>query len=297
MAIIKNILLYWFPKSEEILHRNIWLNKFRVIRYYRRQTHKYIVDRYQKNFIELDGRKMYLDEKDSLKLSIKDFSPALVKFWKSVVSKGDIVIDLGANIGFFTCLFAQLVGETGKVYAFEPGPDNCKLIRKNLEVNGYKNVVLEQKAVSNKSGKIKLYFSYSSVDHQIYETDEKRDSIDIDCITLDDYFSEMDVSINVIKSNIQGSDCAGIQGAEKIIKNSKNLNYMSVEFDPDNLRSFNSDPEEFLDILLKMDYKLYDILAYGNKIIPIEKEQVLRKYPGGNGLGTGLLCSKKEIQI
>ena len=107
----------------------------------------------------------------------------------------------------------------------------------------------------------------------------------------------MNVSINVIKSNIQGSDCAGIQGAEKIIKNSKNLNYMSVEFDPDNLRSFNSDPEEFLDILLKMDYKLYDILAYGNKIIPIEKEQVLRKYPGGNGLGTGLLCSKKEIQI
>ena len=36
---------------------------------------------------------MYLDEKDSLKLSIRDFSPALVKFWKSVVSKGDIVID------------------------------------------------------------------------------------------------------------------------------------------------------------------------------------------------------------
>ena len=240
---------------------------------------------------------MYLDEKDSLKLSIKDFSPTLVKFWKNVIKEGDTVIDLGANIGFFTCLFAQLVGETGKVYAFEPGPDNCKLIRKNLEVNGYKNVVLEQKAVSNKAGKVKLYFSYSSVDHRIFETDEKRDSIDIDCITLDDYFSEMDVSINVIKSNIQGSDCAGIQGAEKIIKNSKNLNYMSVEFDPDNLRSFNSDPEEFLDILLKMDYKLYDILAYGNKIIPIEKEQVLRKYPGGNGLGTGLLCSKKEIQI
>jgi FkbM family methyltransferase len=240
---------------------------------------------------------MYLDEKDSLKLSIKDFSPTLVKFWKNVIKEGDTVIDLGANIGFFTCLFAQLVGETGKVYAFEPEPNNCKLIRKNLEINGYKNVVLEQKAVSNKAGKVKLYFSYSSVDHRIFETDEKRDSIDIDCVTLDDYFSEMNVSINVIKSNIQGADCAGIQGAEKIIKNSKNLNYMSVEFDPDNLKNFDTNPEQFLDILLKMDYKLYDILAYGNKIVPIEKEDVLRKYPGGNGLGTGLLCSKKEIII
>ena len=238
---------------------------------------------------------MYLDEKDSLKLSIKDFSPTLVKFWKNVIKEGDTVIDLGANIGFFTCLFAQLVGETGKVYAFEPEPNNCKLIRKNLEINGYKNVVLEQKAVSNKAGKVKLYFSYSSVDHRIFETDEKRDSIDIDCVTLDDYFSEMNVSINVIKSNIQGADGKGIQGAEKIIKNSKNLNYMSVEFDPDNLKNFDTNPEQFLDILLKMDYKLYDIPAYGNNIVPIEKEDVLRKYPGGNGLGTGLLCSKKEI--
>ena len=283
---MKKILLFLFPKSEEILHKNLWLNKFRVIRYYRRQTYKHIVNRYRKNFIEIDGRKMYLDEKDSLKLSIKDFSPTLVKFWKSVIKKGDTVIDLGANIGFFTCLFAQLVGETGKVYAFEPEPNNCKLIRKNLEINGYKNVILEQKAVSNKSGKIKLYFSYSAVDHLIYKTDQNRNSIDIDCITLDDYFSNSNVSINVIKRNIQG--------AEKIIKNSKNLNHISVEFDPDGLKKFDSDPEQFLDTLIKMNYKLYDILEYDNKTIPMEKKDILRKYPGGNGVGTGLLCSKKE---
>ena len=283
---MKKILLFLFPKSEEILHKNLWLNKFRVIRYYRRQTYKHIVNRYRKNFIEIDGRKMYLDEKDSLKLSIKDFSPTLVKFWKSVIKKGDTVIDLGANIGFFTCLFAQLVGETGKVYAFEPEPNNCKLIRKNLEINGYKNVILEQKAVSNKSGKIKLYFSYSAVDHLIYKTDQNRNSIDIDCITLDDYFSNSNVSINVIKSNIQG--------AEKIIKNSKNLNHISVEFDPDGLKKFDSDPEQFLDTLIKMNYKLYDILEYDNKTIPMEKKDILRKSPGGNGVGTGLLCSKKE---
>ena len=61
------------------------------------------------------------------------------------------------------------------------------------------------------------------------------------------------------------------------------------------LKKMDSNPEQFLDILLKMDYKLHNIPEYENKIIPIEKKDVLRKYPGGNGLGTGLLCSKKEI--
>lgn len=293
MSIIKKILLVSFAKSEEILHKNLWLNRFRLVRYYRRQTYKQIVNRYKKKFIEIDGRKMYLDEKDSLKLSIKDFSPALVKYWKSVIKEGDIVVDLGANIGFFTCLFAQLVGKTGKVYAFEPEPNNCKLIRKNLEINEYKNVVLEQKAVSNKVEKIKLYFSYSSVDHRIFKTDEKRDSIDIDCISLDDYFLKSNVSINAIKSNIQGADFTAIQGAKEIIKNSKNLKYISVEFDPDNLKNFNSNSEQFLDTLIKMDYKLHDIQVYGDKIIPMTKEEILKKYPGGNGVGTGLLCTKQ----
>ena len=49
---LRNILLLWFKKSEKILHQNLWLNKSRYIRYYRRQTYKYIVNRYKKKIIE-----------------------------------------------------------------------------------------------------------------------------------------------------------------------------------------------------------------------------------------------------
>ncbi len=54
-------------------------------------------------------------------------------------------------------IFAKLVGENGKVYTFEPDPTNFALLKKNVEINGYENVVLVQKAVSNKNGKLKLF--------------------------------------------------------------------------------------------------------------------------------------------
>ena len=59
------------------------------------------------------------------------------------------IIDLGANIGYFTLLLARLVGPTGRVYAFEPDPRCTALIKRSLERNGFHNTVMEQKAVSN----------------------------------------------------------------------------------------------------------------------------------------------------
>ena len=67
---LKNILLFWYKKSEKILHQNLWLNKSRYIRYYRRHFNLYIVSRYKSNYVEINNQKIHLDKNDSLKLSL-----------------------------------------------------------------------------------------------------------------------------------------------------------------------------------------------------------------------------------
>jgi tRNA G37 N-methylase Trm5 len=124
----------------------------------------------------VQGHKMYLDSKESLDLSIygvyEEYETDLIK---KEIDRGDVVLDLGANIGYYTLLFAKKVGDEGRVYAFEPDPTNFSLLKKNVEINGYRNVVLIQKAVSNKNGKLKLYLNEDNKgDHRFYNSHDGR---------------------------------------------------------------------------------------------------------------------------
>jgi len=290
----KKIVLSIYRKSEEILKRKSELLKFRFIRAYRRRLINYVVSHYKSNYIEIEGRKMFLDANDSLRLSLREYSPLATHLVKSEVKRGDVVIDLGANIGYWTLFFAQLVGENGRVFAFEPEPSNFKILEKNVRINGYQNVVLIQKAASSITGRAKLYLSYESTDNRIYDTHDNRDFINIETITLDEYFRTFDREINFIKSNIQGADFAAIQGMSSLLKKSKNIKIMT-EFSPYLLKPFNAEPEEFLKTLTDEGFNLYDINSVDNKIYSTTVNELLKKYPSEKNKGTYLYCTKWEL--
>jgi len=275
------------------MFKNFWLNRFRVVRHCRRRLLK-MASRYKSNFIEIDGRKMFLDEDDSLKLSLFPYAEEITEIMKRDIKKGDTVVDMGANIGYFTCLFAQLVGETGKVFAFEPEPNNFQLLKKNVEVNGYKNVTIEQKAVTNETQKIIMYLSNSPKDHRIYSYDQNRNSIEIDGITLDDYFRDFKNKISFIKSNIQGADCGAIQGMMSVLEKSKPNIKIIMEFSPSMLKGFGSDPGECLDLLINKGFELFDIRLYEKKTIPIKKDELLERYPIESKKGGDLYCTMQS---
>ena len=82
--------------------------------------------------------------------------PIATRLLNQQIKSGMRVIEIGANIGYYTLIAANLVGESGKIYAIEPEPANYALLTKNVEVNGYKNVIPIQKAISNEIGTSKL---------------------------------------------------------------------------------------------------------------------------------------------
>jgi FkbM family methyltransferase len=265
--------------------------RFRPTASYLGRTKTFVLNRCKSSSVEFDGRMMTIPENEYLQFVILTHNRSREKYFKKIIKKGDIVLDLGANIGYFTCLFAQLVGETGKVYAFEPEPTNFQLLKKNVEKNNYKNVILEEKAVSNKTHKTRLFLTDNgSMDHRLYQTDQKRNSVEVDVVKLDDYFKDKDISFDFIKSDLQGSDIAAIEGMKEIFKQSKNVK-MDFEFAPHMAKGFGSDPVEFIESIEKLGFEFFENARYDTKPNPLHPNQV-KKYAHEN-IHTHLLIIKE----
>jgi FkbM family methyltransferase len=198
-------------------------------------------------------------------LLIKDaYEECETELFKKLLRSGMVVVDIGANIGYYTLIAARLVGNGGRVYAFEPESANYELLTKSIEINGYKHVTHVQKAVSNNNGKIKLFVSKISPVHPSFSEQNVPESggfLEVETLTLDDFFENTVGSnkVDLIKMDTQGAEGLIIDGAEKVLR-SNDLRIV-MEFWPYGLRNIGSDPAELL-------YKLED---YGFKIKLVEK--------------------------
>ena len=221
--------------------------------------------------IEVQGSKLYVNPKGLPQSYTKTFqSYVLDKGWeelttqvfKDTVKDGDVVVDLGANIGYFTLLAARLVGKNGKVYAFEPESTNYGLLVKNIELNGYKNVIAVQKAVSNTLGKVRLFLNSKDTGaHTIYQSDTTRKFVEVESITLDEFFKDKKHHIDVIKMDIEGAEMAALSGMERVIKDNPHLKIFA-EFYFEGIEQAGNTPREFARKLLE-DHG-FSIVAIGD---------------------------------
>lgn len=194
-----------------------------------RIAYHFILKGLESNFAIVLGHKMFLDPKDTFQLSTNGiYEEVTTNLVNKLIKQGDVVLDIGTCIGYYTLIFAKLVGKNGKVYAFEPEPTNFTLLKKNVEINGYENVVLVQKAVSNRSGKLRLFLSEENLgDHRIYDPHNGRNFIEVESIKLDDYFKNYNGEINFIKMDIQGAEGGALQGMFELLKKNKNIKIVS----------------------------------------------------------------------
>jgi FkbM family methyltransferase len=244
--------------------------------------------------LEIQGSKMYINVRDKDPGMRKTFQAyalnriheeTTTNLFKKVVKEGDVVIDLGANIGYFTLLAAKLVGPTGKVFAFEPEPKNFSYLKKNVELNNYTNVIIEQKAVSNYNGETKLFICpYDSGHHTInrpngieaYRLGRSGEitSIDIEVVTLDNYLRNKTDRVDVIKIDVEGAEALVFEGMKEILSKNQNIKIF-LEFFPLLIEKMGSSPEDFAKYLFK-NFSVYVIghdysmKKFNSEIIKIE---------------------------
>ncbi|MCX8143992.1 MAG: FkbM family methyltransferase [Bacteroidia bacterium] len=197
---------------------------------------------------------------------------------QKILHKNDSVVDIGANVGFYTLLFSKIVGDNGKVFAFEPDVDNFEKLKRNtLHLN---NVKIENKAISNHSGKITLYHSPLNVDHRTYPSDDVQQAYQIDCITLDDYFQMINSNIRLclIKMDIQGFEPIAIQGMLQTIQKNPQVS-MITEFWPYGIQKAGSSATSYLQQLKQLFSYIYLIEKNGVQLIDDKFEENLEYKP------------------
>jgi|SRR6185436_11091319 len=175
-------------------------------------------------------------------------------FLKQTLKKGDIVLDIGSNIGFYATKISELIGDEGKVICFEPDTINFMHLQNTLKKK--KNVCLINKAVSDKSGKIQIYTSHRlNVDHRTYKPEKFDSTYFIDAITIDEYLAE-DPHVDFIKMDIQGAEIFALKGMKRILAENKKLKIVT-ECSPYILQSAGSSANEMLDYMNNAGYRAY----------------------------------------
>lgn len=155
-----------------------------------------------------------------------------INFFKANIKKEDIVFDIGANIGFYSLLFSKLVGDKGRVFAFEPEKNNFLKLLKNTKNKS--NIHCINAAVSEKSGSITLYSSEFglNVDFRTYSTQSNQIISQIDAWALDDFCEMNNISkIDWIKMDIQGYEYFALSGMKNTLNKFSNIKIF-MEFWP-----------------------------------------------------------------
>lgn len=210
---------------------------------------------------------MQLDPRDFVSRHIYmtgDYETTTTRLFGSVLNNGDLVVDVGANIGYFTLVASHLVGQGGKVLSFEASWHIFEKAKANLEINSVGNVQLRHQAISDGPGEVTLHLgdedhlgvsSMRSIGTSREETVSK--------IALDDAVGP-DENPRLIKVDVEGAEHLVLAGMRETIRRCKP--YLIIELSDGFLREMGSSAESLMTDLFSEGYEPYEITWDG--IVP-----------------------------
>jgi len=212
---------------------------------------------------------VWINENLGRKIHLGIFEKDETNLFKSHIKSGDTILDVGANIGYFTSLFAHLVGAEGKVIAIEPIPENSKLIDLNCLINRYQGRVINVHSAvgdENFSGSIKFNRT-SETQCGFVDTGSDRtigdrykpllnNIIEVPIRSLDSILQEKGINgIDVLKMDIEGFEYKALLGMKSLLENeSSKPRLMLIELFDHHLNHYGDSVEMVISFLQNYNY-------------------------------------------
>jgi len=179
-----------------------------------------------------------------------------------------IILDIGANIGFYVVLEAQIVTKgKGRIIAVEPAPENVRLLKLSIHANNYNRCInIFQSAISDITGTVELELSCRSNSHQLatlYSNESGLGTIDVPALTLDDLMKRAKVNmeeIDFLRMDVEGAEYIILPTIYDFLEQKRSF-LMFIEFHP------HTNPEQHKEVLRKLD-------SFGFRCLSVTKEYI-----------------------
>ncbi len=201
----------------------------------KKKESKLLVSGHGRNLYQTQyGDRFWLNETSCVDKSIIDtgiWESKSTDIVKKLVKKGDVVLDVGANIGYYTVIISKIVGNEGKVIAFEPTKYFGDVLEKNIYENEVKNCIVQKYALSDEDSITEIIIGENSATINWISDCEntKRGSESIETKRLDDIISDLNLhKIDFIKIDVDGHEPAFFRGAIESIHKFKPTILMEI---------------------------------------------------------------------
>ena len=160
------------------------------------------------------------------------YEPDVTAVFRRLARPGMGVIDIGANIGYFSMLAAALVGPTGHVLAVEPNPHNARMLEASRRLNGYAQITVAQVAAGRATGLLALHAAQSNgtTSPPAEDLDALLAATTVPSLRLDDLV-DPGRPIGLIKVDVEGAEYTALLGCQNLI--ARDLPTIISEFSPE----------------------------------------------------------------
>ena len=178
---------------------------------------------------QVEGGRIHLNLRDSftmIKRAIGNYEIAKHRFISRCLKPGMTFLDIGSNKGEFALLAASIVGPEGRAVAVKPFPESCRWIEKSVALNGYGNVRVIERALSDHEGKSELFLGNTSDRHTLRHDIKSRQfgRVEIEVSRLDTLVETLCLDrIDLVKIDVDGAELSVLNGAMATLQRNRDL--------------------------------------------------------------------------
>lgn len=194
----------------------------------------------------------------------------------SLLQPADVVVDVGANLGYFTVLAAATVGDTGQVFAFEPDPANFALLEANARLNCVQHrITAVQAGLDSAGGEGRLFLSEDNLgDHQIFSSQDTRSSLPITLLDGAEFLAPKLQRLDLLKIDTQGSEYRVMCGLMPLLLQLPQPPRVIIELTPLSLRQAGASGRSLIELLAGLEQPMWIIDHIEHQLVPSAADEL-----------------------